>query len=185
MLAAVVTACLAVALLVGAQLSNYLLHTYGPGLEIMNGVRSVGSRTIIWSHAVYGIKDFPVTGMGMDSFDQLVEVAYPTEAIVPLSIITHAHNQLLQVALDLGLPGLVAYLALLMIGAALTVFAWRGSSDVWGRAVAAGIGAGLLASFVFGITDTVPLGSKPSLLFWGLLAVLVTLWQRVNVKRDA
>jgi putative inorganic carbon (HCO3(-)) transporter len=42
---------------------------------------------------------------------------YPLFLTTPDADIAHAHNQFLQVALDLGLPGLMAYLAL--IGTAL------------------------------------------------------------------
>jgi putative inorganic carbon (HCO3(-)) transporter len=48
-----------------------------------------------------------------------VPILYPFFTVPPDTDIAHAHNIFLQTALDLGIPGLVAYLALL--GSALVV----------------------------------------------------------------
>jgi hypothetical protein len=45
------------------------------------------------------------------------------------------------------------------------------------RALASGIGAALLASFVYGLADAIALGAKPGVLFWILL---VALWKRAT-----
>jgi hypothetical protein len=58
----------------------------------------------------------------------------------------------------------------------LLVQVFRHASTNWHRATAAGIGAGLLALLVFGITDTVALGAKPGIFFWALLSLDVALW---------
>ena len=42
--------------------------------------------------------------------------------------------------------------------------------------MAAGLGAGLLAFLIFGITDTVALGAKPGVFFWALVSICVALW---------
>ena len=60
--------------------------------------------------------------------------------------------------------------------------AWRSSRDKLIRAAIAGIGAGLLAYFVYGMTDTVALGAKPGLFFWALLALLVVVWQHARAE---
>ena len=43
--------------------------------------------------------------------------------------------------------------------------------------MAVGLGAGLLAHLLFGMTDAVALGAKPGILFWMLLALIVCLWE--------
>jgi putative inorganic carbon (hco3(-)) transporter len=58
------------------------------------------------------IQDFPFTGMGMNVFRKVVPVLYPLFLIGPDIDIGHAHNEFLQAALDLGIPGLIAFLAL-------------------------------------------------------------------------
>ena len=81
-----------------------------------------------------------------------------------------------QVAEDAGVPGLVAYLALWLSAAALVVGVWRRANG-WTRALAAGSGAALLATLVYGLADAIALGAKPSVLYWVLLALLVALWK--------
>lgn len=140
------------------------------------GLYSVKIRGEVWSHALYGIEDFPFTGMGMGTFKEMLPLLYPISYAE--NKITHAHNMFLQAAIDLGLPGLVAYLAMWMVAATLAAQAWRRSPDSWSRAATAGVGACLLASFVLGMTDVGMMVPKTGFLFWGLLGLLVALWKR-------
>ncbi len=167
-----------------AQVAGRLLDAAGPDASTLNDPINMQVRLIIWSAAIDNIERAPITGIGMNSFRRLMPLRYPTIPVPPDYDSTrtdydvaHAHNQLAQAALDLGLPGLVAYLALWLLAAALVVLSWRNSSG-WKRAAAAGIGAALLAHFVFGLTDAVALGAKPGVFFWALLALLVALWKQ-------
>ena len=90
-------------------------------------VATLQGRIEIWSRAVYGIEDFPLTGMGMNTFRKIVPVLYPLFTISPDFDIAHAHNQLLQAALDLGLPGLVAYLSIWLVAGVCLWRVWWGS----------------------------------------------------------
>jgi putative inorganic carbon (HCO3(-)) transporter len=72
-------------------------------------------RVEIWSRAVHMIRDFPFTGVGVGTFQPVANVLYPFLLIEPGPETYHAHNLLLQVGVDLGLPGLVAYLAILLL----------------------------------------------------------------------
>jgi putative inorganic carbon (HCO3(-)) transporter len=140
-------------------------HT-GPGLEIQ-----FGGRVELWSTALHGIEEFPITGMGMNAFRKLMPVLYPAYLNSADYDVAHPHNQLLMAALDLGLPGLIAYLALWLGAARMLVQAGRLSPDRWLRDVSAGLGAGLIAHFIFGITDTISLGAKLGIIFWFVLAL--------------
>ncbi len=140
----------------------------GEGLGTLNG------RLEIWSRAIYGIEDFPFTGMGMNTFRQVVHILYPLFSIGPEVDVAHAHNHLLQVGLDLGIPGLVAYLAVWWGSAAMLHRSWRRSGDPWSRALAAGLSGSLLAYWIYGLTDAVSLGAKPGFIFWLLLALITT-----------
>jgi len=133
---------------------------------------SLEGRREIWSRALYGIQDFPFTGMGMNTFRQVVHVLYPLFLIPPDADIAHAHNHLLQAALDLGLPGLVAYLALWLCAAGMLWQSWRREHMVQGRVLVAGFAASLLAYFVYGMVDAVALGARPGFLFWLLLGLI-------------
>jgi putative inorganic carbon (HCO3(-)) transporter len=88
-------------------------------VEEVVGAITLEDRVEIWSRALYAIQDFPFTGCGLGAFRRVVPILYPFFTVPPDTDIAHAHNIFLQTALDLGIPGLVAYLALL--GSALVV----------------------------------------------------------------
>lgn len=201
----VVGAALALAFGPG-NLSDRLSGVDNPEFVPTSGTLSMDDRVQIWTRGIYGIEDFPLTGMGMNTFRRAMPQLYPLTSARFDKDMAHAHNQLLQAALDLGLPGLVSYLAIWMVAAALVYQTWCASDDAlgagyrvsgdgtdgkvltpdtrhpipntrWWRATIAGIGAGLLSSFAFGMADAISLGAKPGFFFWGLLALLVTTWQ--------
>jgi putative inorganic carbon (HCO3(-)) transporter len=140
-------------------------------------VGSLESRIEIWSRAIYGIEDFPLTGMGMNTFREVVHVLYPLFTLPPDIDFGHAHNHLLQAALDLGLPGLIAYLSLWFGAAWMLRSIWRRSEGREDRIWALGLGGGLLAYFVYGLTDAVALGAKPGFLWWYLLGLIAGIYQ--------
>ncbi len=144
-------------------------------------------RLEVWSRALYMIQDFPFTGIGMGTFTGVADRLYPFFLYAP-GTVEHAHNLFLQVAVDLGLPGLVAWLAILL---GLSYTAWRvvkiSSGDCRARPERSlamtepwllGLGAGLLAAqvalAVHGLTDAVTWGMvRPAplvWLVWGLIA---------------
>jgi putative inorganic carbon (HCO3(-)) transporter len=144
---------------------------------------TVAGRLEVWSRALYGIQDFPFTGMGMNTFRRIVPVLYPLFMVSPDVDIAHAHNHLLQAALDLGIPGLIAYLALWLLAIVMSVQIWRSRAPDGQRVLALGISAGLLAYFVYGFTDVVTLGSKPGVVWWWLLALLTADWRLAQEKQ--
>ena len=110
----------------------------------------------------------------MNTFRRAVMVLYPTFFTAPDVDIAHAHNHLLQAAVDLGLPGLIAYIALWMGTALLLVRSYRLARDSRTRLIVSGMGAGLLAYFLFGTTDAIALGAKVGIFFWIAVALVVS-----------
>jgi O-antigen ligase len=123
--------------------------------------------------------------MGMNTFRKLMPALYPGYPYLPGEEVPHAHNHVLQAALDLGIPGLVAYLGLWVVAAVLLVAVYRRGADRSHRAAAGGLGAGLIAHFVFSMTDVIPLGAKVGVLFWLTLALIVSLHQVTRLTSDA
>jgi len=107
----------------------------------------------------------------MNAFRKLMPVLYPAYLNSADYDVAHPHNQLLMTALDLGLPGLIAYLALWLGAARMLVQAVQLSPDPWLRDISAGLGAGLIAHFIFGVTDAISLGAKLGIVFWFVLAL--------------
>jgi putative inorganic carbon (HCO3(-)) transporter len=141
-------------------------------------------RLELWSRAIYGIQDFPITGMGMNAFRKVMPVFYPTFLGSPDTDVAHAHNHLLQAALDLGLPGLIAYLALWFGAAGLLTVGIRNTTDPDRRRIISGMAAGMIAYFVFGTADTIALGAKVGIFFWIALALTVALHEKAMSERS-
>lgn len=128
----------------------------------------------VWRSALKGIEEYPATGIGLDAFHKLLPTRYPAPSVPDEYDIGHAHNQLLQAALDLGLPGLVGFLA---------VWAAAGAMSLAIRS--AGFAAALAAAFVHGLVDTVVLVSKPGVLFWAMLGLLAAKWRLTRIKGES
>lgn len=138
---------------------------------------TAAGRFEVWQRATYMIQDFPYTGIGLNTFPYVGDAMYPYFLLGPDAKIPHAHNNFLQVAVDLGIPGLVAYAGL------LTTFglcAWRvywSSQSRSIRLLTAGLFAGMLAHQVYGLTDAITLGAKPGFILWIILGLVAALYR--------
>jgi putative inorganic carbon (HCO3(-)) transporter len=138
---------------------------------------SLSDRVEIWSRAVDGLQDFPLTGMGLGMFRYVMPVFYPLFTVSPEVDLGHAHNEWLQTGTDLGFPGLVVFVATQGLGIWLAYALFR--AEIWCevRWLMAGIFAGFVAQIVFGLTDAVALGAKPGIFWWLLLGLVAATWQ--------
>ena len=143
-----------------------------PADTAVGTLRTLGVRRAIWPWGATAVGDFLFTGVGLGAFRQVVFRLYPLLPW-PDYDLGHAHNIFLQTALDTGLPGLVAYLAVLFVAAAV---GWRvARRDPGFRAVSLGLLAGLVALHVFGLADALVLGAKPAVVFWFALGLLAAM----------
>ncbi len=153
----------------------------GPVLDMLTAggggiMDSAQGRLELWVRAVAMATDFPFTGVGMGSFARALWLLYPLASVGPATVLDHAHNLFLQAATDYGLPGLVAWLAqmlLLLWMAVGAVRAVRGGS-LW--PLAAGLLGGLVAYLVHGLTDSFTYYAKGHTVVWGCLSVIAALW---------
>jgi putative inorganic carbon (HCO3(-)) transporter len=132
-------------------------------------------RQEVWSSATRMLRAMPFTGIGMGTFSEIQPLLFPfVRGWQP----THAHNLFLQVGVDLGIPGLVAYVAILTSCLLVAWQAWRTFRDFGQRdleALAAGVFASLIAMITHGLVDAPLWGTKPSIVAWffmGLAAML-------------
>ncbi|HQY91676.1 O-antigen ligase family protein [Caldilinea sp.] len=143
-------------------------------LEQIGSAGAVGGldeRLEIWSRAFYALQDFSFTGVGLGAFDRVIPLLYPYFLIPPSIEIPHAHNLLLQVGIDLGIPGLVAYLAILMVVFVRLISALRRPANGLNWALAAGVLSGLTAMLVHGLLDAPLWGTKLAFLPWLFFAL--------------
>jgi putative inorganic carbon (hco3(-)) transporter len=138
-------------------------------LQAVGGVNTLSFRFEVWRWALTGVQDFFFTGCGLGAFREVGRLLYPMN-IAPGYDYAHAHNIFLQVALDTGVPGLIAYLATLAITLRQAWTTARAHPDR--RAWALGLLGGLIALHTFGLTDAIAPGAKPGLIFWMMVGMV-------------
>ena len=141
-------------------------------------------RLELWSRALEAIADYPFTGIGMGTFDHVIPLRYPYVLLAGAELaVPHAHNLFLQVAVDLGLPGLIAFVALLglvLAAAVQSARAWAGDQAL--ALQVTGLAAGLVAMLVHGLLDAASWGSKPAVFIWALMGLIMA-HQAVSLHR--
>ena len=125
------------------------------------------------------IQDFPFTGVGMGTYVRVANLLYPFVWYAGSDPV-HAHNLLLQVALDLGIPGLIAWLAIWIL---ITLITWqlyqrgRVLHNDWIRGLGAGFLSSQIALISHGMWDATTWGiCKPSPLVWVIWGLSMASW---------
>lgn len=157
----------------------------GPGrimqLAVANQtLSSWEGRQEVWSRAVYMIQDFPFTGIGIGTFGRVAPILYPFFiGSNEEGAIAHAHNLTLQVAVDLGLFGLVAFTALFTACLIMAMRSWHRlrTHDRNLSALALGLAVALVGILVHGLLDTPLWQAKTTVILWAVLGLSVALHQ--------
>jgi len=149
----------------------------GVSLEGLSG------RLETWSRAVHMIQDFPFTGIGMGTFGPVADQLYPFILAEPGSI-PHAHNLFLQVAVDLGIPGFVAWMAVLFTATWTSWKIYRAGKEGEDRWLS-GVGAGLLGSqmamMIHGMLDAVTWGMvRPAPFVWAIWGIIFAIYRLIG-----
>lgn len=136
-------------------------------------------RMQIWRRALYMIQDFPFTGIGMGLYGDVAQALYPFPGPDP-KFIPHAHQLFLQVAVDMGIPGFLAWFAVFVI---VSIAGWqayrmaRKQDDHVRMGLTAGLLASQVALTVHGFLDAVTWGMvRPAPIVWGLWGLTMALW---------
>jgi putative inorganic carbon (HCO3(-)) transporter len=138
-------------------------------LMTSSNLSTLEGRQEVWSRALYMIQDFAFTGVGLGTFEDVADAMYPFFLSSPGSI-HHAHNLFLQIAVDLGIPGLIAWLAVLSVSFVSAWQLYRYGLTSMERDIAI-LGFALLYSqvglIVHGLTDSVT---------WGMVKIAPLVW---------
>lgn len=138
------------------------------GEENVRASFGILSRIEIWNSGLLMLRDRPFTGIGINTFSVIFDNFYPT---LSLGNEPHAHNILLQVALDLGAIGLFAFLWLLGAFYFSISRAYRRFTDRRIRTAVTALGASIAAYLIFGSIDAITLGAKPGPAMWAVFAL--------------
>jgi putative inorganic carbon (HCO3(-)) transporter len=183
----------AVAALAVAAAVAVVVYGAGPALDLLLGgplgdaVAGGEVRLELVSRGLYMISDFSLTGIGPGMFPRVLPLLYPLFLVGPDTEMPHVHNVYLQQGIDHGVPGLVAFLALLVL---LGVMGWQavrsGRRASWGP-LAAGLLGGLAAYLLHGWFDAIDVGTRGHFFVWALFGLLAAVWHwsRVEVAATA
>ena len=176
--------------LVAAPLLIAGLLTYFPPVDaqaVLVRVLSIGvlsGRQEIWMRALAALEDFSYTGVGLGLFGQVIPALYPYD-LLPGDAYRHAHNVYLQVGLDLGMAGQIAYISLWVLVVALLVGVLRRPASPAVRTLALGSLGASATLIINGLVDAAMWGTKLSFLPWLLFALVVQLSSTDNAPDSA
>jgi hypothetical protein len=155
------------------------LLAYGPqraALDLLSLDHPLGAGVVlrwdIWSRAWAMVRDAPFTGVGLNTYPVVQTHFYPGLLLGPEP---NAHQLFLGTAVDLGLPGLLALLWLLVAFGYTVVRAYRLTPERDLRVLLVGLAAGVLAYVVHGLVDTMSLGAKPVAALFFMLGLAAAL----------
>lgn len=152
--------------------------------------RDVGStvaRLAIYQATLEMIQDEPFTGVGMSMWRAATGASGPyvvTDVRDKRIYMPHAHNELLQIGADLGIPGILWWVWLHATVAIILRRAWQ-TDDIVVCITAIAVGAGFIGHGVYGLADTIALWDRFHFLFWwfiGLSAALHVRTQQVQLE---
>jgi O-antigen ligase len=99
------------------------------------------SRWSVWQDSVGIVRDYPVLGTGLGTFESAY-MRYQTT--MPFSLFDHAHNDYVELVTDTGIVGLLLGLGMALVFFRTAFRRWRQKRGMFGKC----IGAGGLASFM-------------------------------------
>jgi O-antigen ligase len=140
--------------------------------ERLNPLRQTGGfRLDLWQSSLAMVRDHPLLGVGLDNFAYLYQQVYLREGAAAEPNLSHPHNWVLHVWLELGLLGLVAFCWLLVRFWSLSRSALSSvqSEHRWVVAGAAGAMTDLL---VHGVIDNSYFLVDLAFVFWLSLALV-------------
>ena len=151
-------------------------------MSIMNPTDTSSTlRIALWESTIAMIMDKPLLGIGWGAY-WLVYPEYDFFLQNGNVKIFHAHNMYLNIAAEIGIPGLIAFLGIMYGHIRLALNVLRGTLESWSAGVLLGILAAMGGIIVNGLTDYVMFNIQLSMLYWLLNALVIVIWQQ-NYRR--
>jgi len=162
---------------VGLVIGRYGMNTIAEALLQSSTIPSAAGRMEIWQRAVYMMQDFPFTGVGLGMYGRVAAILYPFFLISPDTSVPHAHNVFLQAAVDLGIPGLVAFVGLLTVFVVTMLHVWRqGRANSLARPLAVGLLGMMTVFMIHGLVDSITSFIKAYTVLWSLMGLGMAVW---------
>ncbi len=160
-----------VRLLGPAHVSRFILASGGE-----SAVGGLEARLELWSRALYMIQDFPFTGVGLGMFDRVLDMLYPGFLLDLNADVYHPHNAFLAQAVTAGLPGLIAFLALILLLLFMALRSIHLSRGEESYLLSIGLLGAWVAYLSHGLLDSMTSFIKAHTILWGLFGLQAALW---------
>jgi O-antigen ligase len=145
--------------------------------ERLNPLRQTGGfRIDLWVSSLQMIRDHPLLGVGLDNFVYLYQQVYLREGAAAEPNLSHPHNWVLHMWLELGLVGLIAFVWLLVTFA-------RQIRNTRGWVVAGATGA-VVDMLIHGLIDNSYFLVDLAFVFWLCLALVDVTGQISDDRSD-
>ena len=141
-----------------------------------SGERTLESRLELWQNTISVIQDFPLTGVGLNTFGSILSNYYSFN-IFPYGdeFYFHAHNTFLTIAVEMGIPALALYSTLIGSFTAMAVRIYK-KGRTFIQALTMGLFCGLLAHMAYGMMDAYTLGKILGVIMWIFYGVMAALY---------
>lgn len=170
---AVLVILLAVGLLI-IGLDPALDWVMGGGGEA--AVSGLQDRLALFARGLAMLQDFPLTGVGLGMFPEVLPLLYPLFHIAPETRVAHVHNIYLQAGIDHGIIGMLAFWAMLIIFLVMAVQAVRRSGGQRWEPLALGLLGGMAAYLVHGLVDAIWHSPRSEIILWAFWGLLAAVW---------
>ncbi|MBC8230185.1 O-antigen ligase family protein [bacterium] len=136
----------------------------------------MGERPYWWRAALGMIKEHPLKGIGPGRFKTEYMLRKP-EGLVENP--NQCHNTYLQIALEMGIPALLAFLLIVSLIFWMIFKSRKIVHGVWDTGFIIGISASMIAYLIHGLTDNV-LQRRALLMFWFIAGLLCAFLREKN-----
>ena len=150
-----------------------------PG-DIMTRFMSIGDlsdsstyyRLYTWKGSLRLLFDYWMSGIGVGeaAFSQV----YPLYAYVGIESTVHSHNVFLQIAIELGVTGLIVFLIIMFLTAQKAFWGLKNTRDDAVKLCIAAALSGLMAALVHGLADHVWYNYRVFFAFWIVVALIAS-----------
>jgi putative inorganic carbon (HCO3(-)) transporter len=168
-----------VALVIAGMLHNAYPPAHAIGSPFIDPLlASLRFRQELFGHAFSLFLESPVLGTGLAAYPIIAARDFPIVLGDPTT--SHSHNLYLQVALDTGIMGVIAFAVICIIAARLLWRAYRAGVE---KDLAIGYLSALVVLLAHGVVDQITWGTKPGLVLWLLLGVAVAIDKLAQAQR--
>ncbi|MCL2158380.1 MAG: O-antigen ligase family protein [Oscillospiraceae bacterium] len=143
---------------------------------------STSYRVSIWRAAIKMIRDYLIQGIGVGI--EAFKLVYPGYSLAGIESAPHSHNLYLQICVELGIVGLVVFLAAMFFFFQYCFTAIKKSSEKYIKLSVAGGMCAVMGFLINGLTDYVWYNYRVYLMFWLVVSITVAIC-RFGLKNRA